>query len=217
MLLLKDSPSGSGAPTRAPLPPMHITVPAGESRAIDVKAGQILRIQAKEDGATAMLFAFDRTNPEIFMSVHHTRVFSNSYVLQAGMRIVSNRRRALMVLGKDSVGQHDLLMPASTTAWLQAKGYANQTGCVESVMQVIREQGLTPAKLPDPINLFMHMDLDQKGRITPLQNLTRAGDFIACRLVADMLFVVSACCTGIAGNDKPGALEVAVAEELNAL
>ncbi|GAB7526422.1 urea carboxylase-associated family protein [Paraburkholderia sp. 2C] len=208
MLLLKD------APTRSPLPPTRVFVPAGESRAIDVKAGQILRIEAKEDGATAALFGFSRANPDIFLSVHHTRVFSNSYVLQAGMRIVSNRRRALMVLGKDSTGRHDLLLPASTTAFLEENGYAGQTGCVESVAQAIAAQGLTPPKLPDPINLFMHVDLHQDGAIEPQRNATRAGDFIACRVVADLVFIVSACCTGISGNDRPAALELAAAEEL---
>lgn len=211
MLLLKDTP------VRQPLPPTRVVVPAGESRAIDVKAGQILRIEAKEAGATAALFAFSRSNPDIFMSVHHTRVFSNSYLLQAGMRIVSNRRRALMVLGKDSVGRHDLLLPASTTAFLEENGYAGQTGCVESVARIVAAEGLTPPRLPDPINLFMHVDLHQNGNIEPRPNATRAGDFVACRVVADMAFVVSACCTGIAGNDTPGTLELAVAEELNEL
>jgi uncharacterized protein YcgI (DUF1989 family) len=208
MLLLKDTP------LREPLPPRRIDVPAGESRAIEVKAGQILRIEAKEAGATAAMFAFSRSNPDIYLSVHHTRVFSNSYVLQAGMRIVSNRRRALMVLGKDSVGRHDLLLPASTTAYLAENGYAGQTGCVESVAKVIEEEGLMPPKLPDPVNLFMHVDLHQDGRIEPQRNTTRAGGFVACRVVADLTFVVSACCTGIDGNDTPAALELATAEEL---
>jgi uncharacterized protein len=211
MLLLKDTPA------RAPLPPTRVVVPAGESRAIEVKAGQMLRIEAKEAGATAALFAFSRTNPDVFMSVHHTRVFSNSYVLQAGMRIVSNKRRALMVLGKDTIGRHDLLLPASTTGYLEQNGYAGQTGCVESVMSVIADEGLTPPKLPDPINLFMHVDLHQDGAIEPQENATHAGDFVACRVVADLVFIVSACCTGIAGNDRPGMLELAAAEELNQL
>lgn len=211
MLLLKDTP------VREPLPPTRVVVPAGESRAIDVKAGQILRIEAKEAGATASMFAFSRSNPDIYMSVHHTRVFSNSYVLQAGMRIVSNRRRALMVLGKDSIGRHDLLLPASTTAFLEENGYAGQTGCVESVAKRIEEEGLMPPRLPDPINLFMHVELHQDGRIEPQRNATRAGDFVACRVVADLTFVVSACCTGIAGNDTPGMLELAAAEELTEL
>lgn len=211
MLLLKEPPA------RAALPPQTIAVPAGESRAIEVKAGQILRIEAKERGAVASMFGFSRINDDVYMSVHHTRVFSNSYVLQAGMRIVSNRRRAMMVLGKDSSGKHDLLLPASTSAYLAQKGYANQTGCVESVGAVIDALGLKPPKMPDPINLFMHVALHRDGRIEPLPNSTRAGDFVACRVVTDMAFVVSACCTGIAGNDTPGALELSTAEELDEL
>lgn len=211
MLLLKEPT------TRAPLPPRIIEVPAGESRAIEVPRGQILRIEASQPGAVASLFGFNRDNADVFMSVHHTRVFSNSYVLQAGMRIVTNRRRALMVLGKDSSGKHDLLLPASTTAFLEKNGYLGQTGCVESVSSVIREWGLTPPKLPDPINLFMHVALYQDGRIEALPNITRAGDFVACRVVMDMVFVVSACCTGIAGNDVPAALKVVAAEGLDDL
>jgi uncharacterized protein YcgI (DUF1989 family) len=200
MLLLKEPSS------RAALPPQTIAVPAGESRAIEVKAGQILRIEAKEPGAVASMFGFSRINDDV-----------NSYVLQAGMRIVSNRRRAIMVLGKDSSGKHDLLLPASTTAYLAEQGYVGQTGCIESVGTLIDTLGIKPPKLPDPINLFMHVALHQDGRIEPLPNTTRAGDFIACRVVTDMVFIVSACCTGIAGNDTPGALELSSAEELDEL
>jgi len=209
MLLLKEPFS------RVPLPPQTVYVPGGESRAIDVKAGQILRVEAKGQGAVASIFGFSRTDHDVYISVHHTRVFSNSYVLQAGMRIVSNRRRALMVLGKDSVGKHDLLLPASTTAYLVEQGYVGHTGCVESVSELIKTLGLKPPKIPDPVNLFMHVSLHQDGRIEPLPNITRVGDFVACRVVADMVFIVSACCTGIPGNDIPRSLELSVVEELN--
>ncbi len=211
MLLLKETPS------RAPRPPVRVAVPAGESRAIEVRRGQILRIEARARGAVASMFGFSRDNPDVFMSVHHTRVFSNSYVLQAGMRIVTNRRRAMMVLGKDTSGRHDLLLPASTTAFLREKGYVERAGCVESIGAVIDACGLTPPKLPDPINLFMNVALHQDGRIEPRLNVTREGDFVACRVVMDTVFIVSACCTGIPGNDEPGALELSAAEELDEL
>ncbi|KKB63438.1 hypothetical protein WM40_11980 [Robbsia andropogonis] len=211
MLLLKDPAS------RPALPPQTVLVPAGESGAINVKAGQILRIEAKAPGAVASMFGFSQTNDDVYLSVHHTRVFSNSYVLQAGMRLVSNRRRAMMVLGKDSSGKHDLLLPASTTAYLAEQGHAGQTGCVESVKAVIDALGLKPPKIPDPINLFMHVALHRDGRIEPLPNPTRSGDFIACRVVTDMIFIVSACCTGISGNDTPGAIALSAAEELDEL
>ena len=208
MLLLKEGPN------RSPLAPKTVMVPAGESRAIKVKSGQIFRLEAKDDNATAAMFAFSADDPDIYMSVHHTRVFSNSYVLQAGMRIVSNKRRALMVLGKDSSGKHDLLLPASTNAYLTQNGYSGQTGCVESVQAVVDSLGIRPPKLPDPINIFMHVALHQDGRIEPLPNVTRAGDYIACRVVSDMVFIVSACCTGIAGNDRPGALLLSTSENI---
>jgi uncharacterized protein YcgI (DUF1989 family) len=119
MLLMKD-PSGN----RAALPLSKVRIAAASAGSIVVKRGQLLRITALEDGAVASLFGFDEAQQDVHLSVHHTRVFSNSYVLAAGMRLVNNRRRPVMVLGKDSVGQHDLLMPASTTAALSSSAWA---------------------------------------------------------------------------------------------
>lgn len=210
MLLMKEATD-----TRAPLPMQSVTVPAASAGSILVKRGQLLRITALEDGAVASLFGFSEAEPTVHLSVHHTRVFSNSYVLGAGMRLVNNRRRPVMVLGKDSVGQHDLLMPASTTAFLAANGYAGQPGCVESLVAELQRLNRQQPKLPDPINLFVHVQLDQQGTLTPLPNTVKAGDSVTCRVVLDTLFVVSTCCTGIAGNDKPGAVELSVAEDLS--
>jgi uncharacterized protein YcgI (DUF1989 family) len=210
MLLMKEA-----IETRAPLPMQAVTVDAGSAGSILVKHGQLLRITALEEGAVASLFGFSETEPNVHLSVHHTRVFSNSYVLGAGMRMVNNRRRPVMVLGKDSVGQHDLLLPASTTAFLASNGYPQQLGCVEALQAELQRLGRQQPKLPDPINLFMNVQLDQRGTLTPLPNTVKAGDSVTCRVVLDTVFVVSTCCTGIAGNDKPGAVRLSVAEDLN--
>lgn len=199
---------------RAPLPAHRVEVAAGSAGSIAVKRGQLLRIEALEDGAVASLFGFSDADPMVHLSVHHTRVFSNSYVLGSGMRLVNNRRRPVMVLGKDSIGKHDLLLPASTTAFLHSKGYEG-TGCVESLQAELSRLGRDQPKLPDPINLFMHVALERDGSIHPQPNTVKAGDKITCRVVQDMLFVVSTCCTGIPGNDRPGAIAVSVAENLS--
>lgn len=209
MLLMKDS-----SQNRTPLPVQVRHVEAGSTGSIVVKRGQLLRITAMEDGAVASLFGFSEADPSIHLSVHHTRVFSNSYVLGAGMRLVNNRRRPVMVLGKDSVGKHDLLLPASTTTFLAANGYAGQLGCVEALQGELRQLGRQQPKLPDPINLFMNVQLDQNGTLTPLPSTVKAGDSVTCRVVLDTLFVVSTCCTGIIGNDQPGAVKLSVAEDL---
>jgi uncharacterized protein YcgI (DUF1989 family) len=210
MLLMKEATE-----TRAPLPMQTVTVDAASAGSILVKRGQLLRITALEDGAVASLFGFSETDPTVHLSVHHTRVFSNSYVLGAGMRMVNNRRRPVMVLGKDSVGQHDLLLPASTSAFLAANGYAGQIGCVEALQAELQRLGRQQPKLPDPINLFMNVQLDQRGTLTPLPTTVKAGDSVTCRVVLDTVFVVSTCCTGIPGNDTPGAVRLSVAEDLS--
>ena len=210
MLLMKEATE-----TRAPLPMQSVTVDAGSAGSMLVKRGQLLRITALADGAVASLFGFSETEPNVHLSVHHTRVFSNSYVLGAGMRMVNNRRRPVMVLGKDSVGQHDLLLPASTSAFLAANGYAGQLGCVEALQAELQRLGRQQPKIPDPINLFMNVQLDQRGTLKPLPTTVKAGDSVTCRVVLDTVFVVSTCCTGIPGNDTPGAVRLSVAEDLS--
>ncbi|MBP2168214.1 uncharacterized protein YcgI (DUF1989 family) [Erwinia toletana] len=213
MLLMKEGFTSEEAPRTVA---STVTVAPGTAGSIRVLRGQLLRITALGDGAVASLFGFSIADPAVWLSVHHTRVFSNSYLLGSGMRMVNNRRRPMMVLGKDSVRRHDLLLPASTSAWLAERGYHGQQGCVESLHAELARVGMVAPKLPDPINLFMHVDLARNGDITPQPNLTKRGDSITCRVVVDTLFIVSACCTGIEGNDRPAPLSLSVAEDLTA-
>jgi len=191
-----------------------VQVAAGSIGSISVLRGQLLRITAQGDGAVASLFGFSLADPAVWLSVHHTRVFSNSYLLGSGMRLVNNRRRPMMVLGKDSVKRHDLLLPASTTAFLAERGYPDE-GCLDALRGELARLGMVVPKLPDPINLFMHVKLTREGEILPETNLTQAGDSITCRVVMDTQFIVSACNTGIEGNDRPAPLLLSVAENLH--
>ena len=204
-------------PARRPLPLRAISVAAGEVGSIEVKQGQLLKISVAGDGAVASLYGFAARDPEVFLSVHHTRVFSNSYVLSLGMRLVTNRRRPIMVLGQDSVGMHDLLLPASSTAYLAARGYAGQMGTADAVSEEMSRLDIRAPKLPDPVNLFLHTRVHQDGTIEALSNRTRAGDHVIFRVLIDATFVVSACCSGIEGNDRPAALRVSAAEDLSDL
>jgi uncharacterized protein len=211
MLLMTDGPD------RAPVAAQTVRVEAGEVAGVAVRQGQLLKIVAAGECAVACLYGFSDVRPDVFLSVHHTRVFSNSYLLVPGMRLVTNRRRPMMVLGKDSVGHHDLLFPASTTEYLAARGYAGQIGCADAVSAEIKRLGLAPPKLPDPVNLFLRTQLHRDGRIEPMENGTESGDHVIFRVLIDSTFIVSACCTGIEGNDRTAPLELRVAEDLSDL
>ncbi|MDT8850647.1 urea carboxylase-associated family protein [Pantoea dispersa] len=210
MLLMRENYQETAMRTLAePVP-----VAPGSIGSIRVLRGQLLRITAQGDGAVASLFGFSVADPAVWLSVHHTRVFSNSYLLGSGMRLVNNRRRPMMVLGKDSVKRHDLLLPASTTAFLKERGYPGE-GCLDALRGELARLGMVVPKLPDPINLFMHVRLTREGEILPETNLTKAGDSITCRVVMDTQFIVSACNTGIEGNDRPAPLLLSAAENLH--
>lgn len=210
MLLMREAWTESGPRQLAD----EVTVQPGEAASIRVLRGQLLRITAQDAGAVASLFGFSLAEPDVWLSVHHTRVFSNSYLLGSGMRLVNNRRRPVMVLGKDSVKRHDLLLPGSTRAWLAKRGYTGE-GCMEALSAELTRLQMAVPKLPDPVNLFMHTRLTRDGSIIAEPNQTQPGDSITCRVVADTLFIVSACCTGIEGNDKPAPLRLSVAENLS--
>jgi len=210
MLLMRESYEETAVRTLTE----PVQVAAGSIGSIRVLRGQLLRITAQGDGAVASLFGFSLADPAVWLSVHHTRVFSNSYLLGSGMRLVNNRRRPMMVLGKDSVKRHDLLLPASTTAFLAERGYPDE-GCLDALRGELARLGMVVPKLPDPINLFMHVKLTREGEILPETNLTQAGDSITCRVVMDTQFIVSACNTGIEGNDRPAPLLLSVAENLH--
>ena len=210
MLLMRESYEETAVRTLAE----PVQVAAGSIGSIRVLRGQLLRITAQGDGAVASLFGFSLADPAVWLSVHHTRVFSNSYLLGSGMRLVNNRRRPMMVLGKDSVKRHDLLLPASTTAFLAERGYPDE-GCLDALRGELARLGMVVPKLPDPINLFMHVKLTREGEILPETNLTQAGDSITCRVVMDTQFIVSSCNTGIEGNDRPAPLLLSVAENLH--
>ncbi|MFZ4214407.1 urea carboxylase-associated family protein [Pantoea endophytica] len=210
MLLMRESYEETAVRTLAE----PVQVAAGSIGSIRVLRGQLLRITAQGDGAVASLFGFSLADPAVWLSVHHTRVFSNSYLLGSGMRLVNNRRRPMMVLGKDCVKRHDLLLPASTTAFLAERGYPGE-GCLDALRGELARLGMVVPKLPDPINLFMHVKLTREGEILPETNLTQTGDSITCRVVMDTQFIVSACNTGIEGNDRPAPLLLSVAENLH--
>ena len=92
-------------PVAGPLPAeTEIVVGPDQAGAVVARRGQLLTVTDVEGRQPAALFGITLADPRVFLSPHHTRVFSNSFMLRLGMRLVTNRRRAILVLGKDTVG-----------------------------------------------------------------------------------------------------------------
>ncbi len=207
-LLLKHHAAG-------PLPAeAHSIVPHGTAGIIQACTGQFLCITDVAGGQPAGLVGFVAGNPREFLSPHHTRVFSNSYVLTLGMRMVTNLRRPMMVLGRDTTRRHDLLLPGSDRRSLDAAGLPAEQGCTEAMHAALAEAGLHPPKLPDPVNLFLDVSVALDGTLSVGAAPSQAGDTIICRVLIDTIFVVAACASGVATGERAGPLRVDVINDL---
>ena len=173
-LLMTELPS-------APLPDeLALDVPGGEARMVRARQGQLLSVETLDGGQIAELFAFTAVNSREFLSPHHTRVFGGTFLLRMATRMVTNRRRPIFVVSRDSHRRHDLLSPASDD-------------CVGAAADALAGAGLRPLKIPDPVNLFMNTELRPDGSIRPGPCLARPGDRITLRVLIDADVVVAAC------------------------
>ena len=180
------------APDGGPLPPeTEFAVGADRAAAVVARRGQLLTVTDLEGRQPAALFAVTLADPREFLSPHHTRVFSNSFMLRLGMRLVTNRRRPILVLGKDTVESNDLLFPAVDGDYLSRHGHPGRGGAVENAARAFADAGVVPPKLPDPVNLFLNVGLHTDGSLVPGPLRSRAGDHVTFRVVIDATFVVA--------------------------
>src|SRR5260221_2577020 len=82
MLLLKTA-------TLSLPPERELAVAGGAVETFPVAAGQLLTISDVAGGQPAALFAVAVDDPRHFVSPHHTRVVSNSFLLRLGLRLVT--------------------------------------------------------------------------------------------------------------------------------
>ena len=166
------------------LPPeVNGRVKGGTAAAFPVAAGQLLAVKDIEGGQPAAIFAINPATPEIFLSPHHTRVFSNSFLLRLGMRMVTNKRRPIFVLGKsDPHLRHDLLMPLGSP--LPPDGGV--------VGDAFRAAGLTPRRVADPVNLFLDVAVNLDGSLQPNGVSSKPGDGVLMRSVLDIVVALHA-------------------------
>ena len=192
-------------PDSALPPEADVMVPAGEARVVPVVRGQLLSIEAPEGGQVASLFAWTAADPGEWLSPHHTRVFGGSFVLRMGTRMVTNRRRPMFVVGRDSLRHHDLLLPASVET-------------VAAVEAAIALAGIVVPRIPDPINLFMDVRLGEDGALDIRPCPARPGERFTVRVLIDGSVAVAATpMTAEASAPRPRPLRVRLVNRVDDL
>lgn len=172
----------------------EIIVPAGYARAFEVRKGDTFTVTDAEGGQIADLVAFNAHDTAERLSSSHTRLALHSIRFKVGDSLRTNLRRPMMEIIKDTVGTHDMLVPAcDEQRYLVDYGVKDHRSCVSNFEEVLVPWKIERSGIPDPLNIFENAAIDQDGSLVHLPVLSKPGDHITFRALMDLVCAVSAC------------------------
>ncbi len=183
----------------------EILVSGGYARAFEVKAGELFTVTDMDGGQIADLVAFNARDLSEKLSPSHTRLALHSIRFKVGDSLRTNLRRPMMEIVEDTVGTHDMLIPACDEQRYSVDyGIDNHRSCVANFEEVLVPWRIERNGIPDPLNIFENASIDSNGALVHLPVVSSAGDNITFRALMDLVCAVSACPMdlNITGGDR---------------
>jgi uncharacterized protein len=167
----------------------------GTGKAIELLAGQILRIEQVEGLQCVDFNCFNLHDYKEFMHCGRTRtVHGFNPTKGAFLWSAPPRERALLYILEDTVGRNDVLFPrCSAYVYESAYGFDAHTNCHDIQAEAQREYGLTPDDVHDSFNLFMCTEVTLDGRATITRQTTKPGDYVDLLALVDVLAIPNVC------------------------
>jgi uncharacterized protein YcgI (DUF1989 family) len=170
-------------------------IPAGRGRAIPLKSGQAIRLVNTHGTQVVDTWALAAGDTSEALSVEHTRRMLYNLFPKQGDFFYSNRRSKMLLLEEDTApGRHDMLL-AACDRWLYQHygcppGHRN---CSDNFDEALSAAGYDPARLSNPVNLWMNIPVLDNARIELRPPESRPGDYVVLRALMDVIVIFSAC------------------------
>ena len=171
------------------------TIPAGHGRAFRLAAGEALALVNPLGTQVVDSWAFAFAPEFEFLSMAHTRSVLGTIFVRAGMTLVSDRRRPMLLLAADSSpGIHDTLLPACNPAIYRELGApAEHRSCAANLHEALAAIGHGVPFTPEPFNLFMNIPVSADGSLERRPPAARPGARVVLRAEISLVAVFSAC------------------------
>ena len=171
-----------------------IIIEPSSGQAVQVKQGQVLRVEDMDGGQVADFVCFSLADHAEKFSQAKTRVRNWSTRLTVGSQLISNRDNVMFSIVADSVGVHDIVFcPCHSYVYEHLLEVGPRNGCFENLSSAVEPFGISPDDLPDPFNIFMNTGVREDGELFVAAAPSRKGDHIELRAETDCLVAVSAC------------------------
>jgi uncharacterized protein YcgI (DUF1989 family) len=169
-------------------------VEGGTGWAGTAPAGSTLRVTDIEGTQVGDLVLFRADDPADRFSAGNTRKMAGSIFITTGATLWSTRYERLAELGEDTAGRHDLLASACTQYDYPIRfGVTGHRSCLANLTEALAPFGIGEAGIPDPMNVFMSMDVGPDGGLTILEATSKPGDHLDVRMLVDCIVALSAC------------------------
>ena len=156
--------------------------------------GQFLKIVVPHGKQAGDFWAFNAADPQEHLSAMHTRVWVNRLCPQPGESFHTNHRRPILQLVQDTCGVHDLLTaPCDEHSYRLYGLQGEHASCAGNFRHVMTPfLGVVPF-IPQPVNLFMRVEVSPDGRVETGDNPSKPGDCVVFKAWIDCIVALSAC------------------------
>jgi uncharacterized protein YcgI (DUF1989 family) len=193
----------------------RLVVPAGEGRALRIRAGEQFRVIDVAGGQVGDLFAFVDGDPSEYMSMEHTRPSIRRITPRPGDVLLTNRRQPILRFDDDtSPGIHDTLYAACDPQRYRSLGVEEpHRSCAENLRIAMEETVGATVTIPQPFNVFMHVEVLANGDLATHPAPSSAGDVLAFTAQSDVVVALSSCPMDIININAGGIGDLAIEVE----
>ena len=188
------------------------TIPPQTGTAFVLRAGQNLCVIDLQGEQVADLIAFNQSNKSEWLSSGRTIDYANRIYLSKGDTLYSNRSRPMLTIVEDDVGRHDFLLTPCSPETFQIiyKNNAPHPSCFANLATNLAPFGIAPDSIPTTFNIFMNVEVDERGELKILPPRSKPGDAIRLRAEMDLIVGLTACSAEMSNNYrfKPIAFEI---------
>lgn len=189
--------------TTTPIAPrLHEQIPGGAAWSLPVRRHELLRLEARADGACSSLLLYPLSRPLERLCVPDTLKAQMQARIRPPMVLMSDAGRALASVVDSSLDWHDCLTGHSTNADVQSRygpsDYSRDRNAWRQsaragLLDELAKHDLGERDLTPTVNLFTKVVPadDDLGTLTFVPDHSTAGDWITLRAELDLLVVLS--------------------------
>ncbi len=170
-------------------------VPPMSAKAFTLSVGQTVRIVDVQGGQPGDLVAFKSTDLAVKLSQARTRVENHRVAVTQGDQLWTNTfpPELMFTITSDTHGAHDLLYPPCCRYALEKRFGVSRDGCLENLTKALQAWKVKPHEIPDPLNLFFQVSVNDGGDMEVCQPTSKPGSSIDLQAEMDCLVAVATC------------------------